>query len=107
MRRFLVSLALLSLLSTCFSFVLGQGRPRRVGQSSSTAAEPAITNPTQPPTRPPVLGGANYPNSRKPEAQQDQAPTGPEEVDAGDVIRVSTTLVTIPVSVMDRDGRYV
>ena len=37
----------------------------------------------------------------------DQAPTGPEEVDAGDIIRVNTTLVTIPVSVMDRDGRYV
>ena len=28
-------------------------------------------------------------------------------MDAGDVIRVNTTLVTIPVSVMDRDGRYV
>lgn len=54
-----------------------------------------------------MLGGANYPNNRKPETQQDQAPTGPEEVDAGDVIRVSTTLVTIPVSVMDREGRYV
>jgi VWFA-related protein len=32
---------------------------------------------------------------------------GPEEVEAGDVIRVDTTLVTLPVSVMDRDGRYV
>jgi VWFA-related protein len=53
------------------------------------------------------LTGANYPNNRKPEAQQDQAPTAPEEVDAGDVIKVSTTLVTIPVSVMDRDGRFV
>ena len=59
------------------------------------------------PTKPPVLGGANYPNNRQPERPQDQAPTGPEEVDAGDIIRVNTTLVTIPVSVMDRDGRYV
>ena len=32
---------------------------------------------------------------------------GPEEVEAGDVIKVNTTLVTLPVSVMDRDGRYV
>jgi len=32
---------------------------------------------------------------------------GPEEVDAGDVIRVNTTLVTLPVSVTDRDGRYI
>ncbi|MBC8030402.1 MAG: VWA domain-containing protein [Pyrinomonadaceae bacterium] len=33
--------------------------------------------------------------------------TGPEEVDAGDVIKVATTLVTLPVSVMDRDGKYI
>src|SRR4029453_8828445 len=59
------------------------------------------------PSQPPVLGGANYPNNRKPEPQQDQTPSGPEEVDAGDIIRISSTLVTIPVSVMDRDGRYV
>jgi VWFA-related protein len=54
-----------------------------------------------------VLGGANNPNNHQPEAQKDPTPTGPEEVDAGDVIRVNTTLVTLPVSVMDRDGRYV
>ena len=33
--------------------------------------------------------------------------SGPEEVEAGDVIKVDTTLVTLPVSVTDRDGRYV
>ena len=106
MRKYFIFLSLLFLLSTSISVGMGQGRPRRVGQSTSTA-EPATTTPTQAPTKPPVLGGANYPNNRKPEVQQDQTPTGPEEVDAGDVIRVSTSLVTIPVSVMDRDGRYV
>lgn len=106
MRKSFVVLSCLFLLSTSFSIGLGQGRPRRVGQSTSTA-EPTTTSPTQTPSKPPVLGGANYPNNRKPEAKPDQAPTGPEEVDAGDIIRVSTTLVTIPVSVMDRDGRYV
>ncbi|HEX2269388.1 MAG TPA: VWA domain-containing protein [Pyrinomonadaceae bacterium] len=60
-----------------------------------------------PPVKPPVLGGANYPNNRQPEPQPVETPAGPEEVDAGDVIRVNTTLVTLPVSVMDRDGRYV
>ena len=55
----------------------------------------------------PVLGGANHPNNRQPEQQQEQQPTGPEEVDAGDIIRVNTTLITVPVSAMDRDGRYV
>ncbi|HVS21020.1 MAG TPA: VWA domain-containing protein [Pyrinomonadaceae bacterium] len=34
-------------------------------------------------------------------------PPGPEEVDEGDVIRVDTTLVTVPVSVLDRQGRFV
>src|SRR4051794_28098394 len=106
MRKLFIFLSLLSLLTVSFVLGLGQGRPRRVGQSSSTV-EPTVTTPAQTPSKPPVLGGANYPNNRKQESQQDQAPTGPEEVDAGDVIRVSTTLVTIPVSVMDRDGRYV
>lgn len=104
MRKFFVFLSLLSLLSTTIVTGFGQGRPRRVGDSPSiqqtTPASPA-------PTRPPVLGGANYPNNRQPEPQIDSTPTGPEEVDAGDVIRVNTTLVTLPVSVMDRDGRYV
>src|SRR5207248_10501603 len=31
----------------------------------------------------------------------------PEEVGEGDVVRVSTTLVSIPVSVMDRQGRFI
>ena len=100
MKKLFIFLLLLSLLSTSISVVFGQGRPRRVGQQTDT---PQINTPAQPP----VLGGANYPNSRKPDSQQEQQPTGPEEVDAGDIIRVSTTLVTIPVSVMDRDGRYI
>jgi VWFA-related protein len=105
MKKFFVFLSLVSLLSTSISIGFGQGRPRRVG--NQTSAPETTTTTTQAPTKPPVLGGANYPNNRKPEAQQEQVPTGPEEVDAGDVIRVDTTLVTIPVSVMDRDGRYV
>src|SRR2546429_5064172 len=32
---------------------------------------------------------------------------GPEEVGEGDVVRVDTTLVTVPVSVLDRQGRFV
>ena len=87
----------------------GQGRPRRVGSqpSGQSTSAPETTTPAPAPSQPPVLGGANYPNNRKPEPQQDQTPSGPEEVAAGDVIKVNTTLVTIPVSVMDRDGRYV
>lgn len=91
-------------LFACSAVVLNaQTRPRRVGSGAPPAAPQTST-----PARPPVLGGAN----RAPGSQSDQpatptADTGPEEVDAGDVIRVNTTLVTIPVSVMDRDGRYI
>ena len=104
MKKFSVFLSLLSLVSMTTIVGFGQGRPRRVGNSQSTQQ---TTEPAPAPTRPPVLGGANYPNNRQPEAQQDSTPSGPEEVDAGDVIRINSTLVTIPVSVMDRDGRYI
>ena len=104
MKKFFVFLSLLSLVSITTVTGFGQGRPRRVGNSPSTQG----TTPSAPaPAKPPVLGGANYPNNRQPEPKTDPAPTGPEEVDAGDIIRVNTTLVTIPVSVMDRDGRYI
>src|SRR5215217_9216668 len=111
MKRFSVFLLLLSLLSTITSVGFGQGRPRRVGDQTSvrqtTSPSSPATEPVAPPTKAPVLGGANYPNNRQPAAQSQETPTGPEEVDAGDIIRVNTTLVTVPVSVMDRDGRYV
>lgn len=107
MKKFFVFLSLLALLSTSISVGFGQGRPRRVGQQTSiTQTDSQVTTPAQR-TKPPVLGGANYPNNRQPEPQPQQQPTPPEEVDAGDIIRVNTTLVTIPVSAMDRDGRYV
>jgi Ca-activated chloride channel homolog len=102
MKKLLTFLLLLSLLSTALTVGFGQ-RPRRVGQSTST---PETTTPPAP-SKPPVLGGANYPNNRQPAPPPAPTPAAPEEVDAGDIIRVNTTLVTIPVSVMDRDGRYV
>jgi VWFA-related protein len=79
------------------------GTQQTVPQTTQPATEPEARQPGQPP----VLRGANYPNNRKPDPQPDPGPTAPEEVDAGDIIRVDTTLVTIPVSVMDRDGRYI
>jgi Mg-chelatase subunit ChlD len=93
-----------------------QSRPRRVGPTPPPQQEPQTPS-TQPtpeadsneparPTRPPVLGGATRdPNEQKPEAQQKNA--GPEEVGEGDVVKVDTTLISIPVSVMDRDGKYI
>jgi len=106
MKKYAALLVLLSLSSALTNLTFGQ-RPRRVeGQSTVTKPAPTTTAPTST-GRPPVLGGSNNPNNRQQTTQTDQAPTGPEEVAEGDIIRVNTTLVTIPVSVMDRDGRYV
>src|SRR5690242_20100069 len=113
MRKFFVYASLLSLLVTTTSIGFGQGRPRRVGQSTTSAPQTQTQTrsqtetPAPAPSRPPVLGGANNPGNRPPEAQKDDGPAAPEEVDAGDVVKINSTLVTIPVSVMDRDGRYV
>jgi VWFA-related protein len=92
-----------------------QSRPRRVGQTQTQTpqqqepqSQPSSDNASQParPSRPPVLGGANRdPNEQKPAAPQKD--TGPEEVSEGDIVRVNTTLVSIPVSVSDRDGKYI
>ncbi len=100
MKKSFALLTLLSLFLVSTSSQFAQTRQRRVGDSAGTQTAPG------PAPRPPVLGGSNYPNNQKPTQQPESKPT-PEEVDAGDIIKVNTTLVTIPVSVMDRDGRYV
>jgi Mg-chelatase subunit ChlD len=97
-----------------------QTRPRRVGQGAATAT---VTNTTQGDARqaddtdvpsqqtatrrPPTLGGAvatNSPRTTGAHAPQSNEPT---EVDESEVISVNTTLVTLPVSVMDRAGKYI
>lgn len=58
---------------------------------------------------PPTLktGGAQPASSPENTAADAAKSTGPEEVDEGDVVRVDTTLVTVPVSVLDRQGRFI
>lgn len=99
-----VSPYLLFLLVALFAVsATAQTRPRRVSQEPSQPTQNS-TNPS----RPPVLGGANHTGETSAGADQANAePAGPEEVDAGDVIRVNTTLVTLPVSVTDREGRNI
>jgi Ca-activated chloride channel family protein len=101
MKRVTFYLSLVALLTLFTAAANAQTRQRRVGQNTPPAPSSSTSS------RPPVLGGT----SRTPATQSGTAPqaptTGPEEVDAGDVIRVNTTLVTLPVSVMDRDGKYI
>ena len=103
MKRIKPYLVLLSLFTLFATVLNAQTRQRRVGQNPAPAAPRASIA-----ARPPVLGGANRtPGSQPAGEPSSAAPNGPEEVGAGDVIRVDTTLVTLPVSVMDRDGRYI
>ncbi len=110
MRKICTCLGLLPLLIILSSSLHAQTRPRRVGPNSAPApsrqSAPNASSGQSAPARPPVLAGANNPNNRQP-TQTPTTQSGPEEVDSGDVVRVNTTLVTLPVSVMDRDGRYV
>jgi VWFA-related protein len=78
MKQTLATFALLYLLMIIAPGIQGQERERRVNQSPAPAssAKPALPQST------------------------------PEEVGEGDVVKVDTTLVTVPVSVTDRDGRY-
>jgi Ca-activated chloride channel homolog len=111
MRKIATVFLLLSLFILLTQPLLAQTRPRRVGQKASSAPPP--TQQPQPPSsasRPPVLSGRTTTNNNPQGAPQDSpVPTSnePEELEEGDVIRVDTTLVTIPVSVMDRDGKYI
>jgi Ca-activated chloride channel homolog len=94
-------LTLLSLLLGCV-VVQAQTRPRRVGNDSGTTQTAPVTN-----RQTPVLRGTRNSDTQTQTSPAASQPSGPEEVEAGDIIKVNTTLVTIPVSVMDRDGRYV
>jgi Ca-activated chloride channel homolog len=94
-------LLFLFLLAAATGALTAQTRARRVGQGSAPGAT------TGEPSRPPVLGGSKTTTSQPPSQHPGTGTTSSEEVGAGDVVRVSTTLVTLPVSVLDRDGRYV
>ena len=61
------------------------------------------------PLGPPTLANAetNPSSSSAGSSDASAASTGPEEVSEGDVVKVNTSLVTVPVSVLDRQGRFV
>ena len=111
MRKFAVGTLLLSLLITASLLARAQTRPRRVGSSAPSGATTETT--TAPPTqsRPVLKTGTTVSSSRPLPSKSPgaSAPAGyePEDIGEGDVVRVNTTLVSIPVSVMDRNGRFI
>src|SRR5881396_4180259 len=61
--------------------------------------------PEQTRTRPVLRSTGVYAGSQ----EQPQQPTnkGSNEIDEGSVVRVNTSLITVPAMVMDRNGRYI
>ncbi|MDT7603073.1 MAG: hypothetical protein QOF61_1070 [Acidobacteriota bacterium] len=118
MKRIVAVALSLSLYATVLlPAATAQTRPRRVGQTTGASASypPATTtndpSPQTPapqtPRRPPTLGGAvasNQPQTAGARAPQSNEPI---DVDESEVLSVNTTLVTLPVSVMDRAGKYI
>ena len=89
-------------------------RPRRVGDPSQTTTqsqEPPslIGSEPAPALAPPTLAnpGTNPVASPTSASSTVVSAAGPEEVGEGDVVRVNTSLVTVPVSVLDRQGRFI
>jgi Ca-activated chloride channel family protein len=60
---------------------------------------------SEPPRPRPVLRSVGA--SRTSQEQSQTAPQDSGEVDEGSIVRVSTSLITVPTTVMDRNGRYI
>lgn len=105
MKKIALSLACLGLLGVS---VLAQSSRSRVVTPTPSPVPPTIKGditPTPTEKRPPVLqGGKTLPQtSPTPPVTDSQEPVE----DDNEVIRVETNLVTMPVSVLDRDGRFI
>ena len=89
-------------------------RPRRANAVQNPVQNP-VTNSVAPTSvarqAPPKLSSAAniaVPLNLTPAAVPDAAPeSSVEEVSEGDVVRINTNFVTVPVSVLDRQGRFI
>jgi Ca-activated chloride channel homolog len=79
-----------------------QSKPQQPTPSPGGQSD-GVTQPARPPL-PPVLRGANHDLIEQKTLPKDATS---EEVGEGDVVKIETTLISIPVSVMDRDGKYI
>ena len=83
-------------------------RPRRVGASQQRdAVAVAVDDEPDRPARPPQWAGTAPSASPSASSGGAVADPGPEEVSEGDVVRVETSLVSVPVTVLDRQGRFI
>ncbi len=91
-----------TIMGTLVVGAFGQTNTSTRPRVAPTATPPQILNDPYrnvPPAGPPVLSsGRNSPSS---------VPTATPPEDDGEVIRIETNIVTMPVSVLDRDGRFI
>jgi VWFA-related protein len=80
-----------------------QSQDEETGPPTLTGSEPA--RPSGPPTL--AKAGSQPQTSNTTDVNDPAAEPTPEELSEGDVLRVDTTLVTVPVSVLDRQGRFI
>ncbi|MEP6901962.1 MAG: VWA domain-containing protein [Actinomycetota bacterium] len=89
-----------------------------ISMFAQSARRPRIVTPAPSPTPPTIKNDSTTPTERRPPVLQNgkinpqptaTPPTDNKEVveDDGEVIKVETNLVTMPVSVLDRDGRFI
>ncbi|HEX3185449.1 MAG TPA: VWA domain-containing protein [Pyrinomonadaceae bacterium] len=83
-------------------------RPRKVGDAvvDSVALNPPVEISTTNESAP-ELKGSLSPASPASNVTSSTSLDDPEEVSEGEVVRINTNLVTVPVSVLDRDGRFI
>ncbi|HEX8162628.1 MAG TPA: VWA domain-containing protein [Pyrinomonadaceae bacterium] len=113
MKRFAAPALALAFYAVSFAPAApAQTRARRVGAGApptatrqADGASPAEA--TTPQRRPPTLGGTVATNEPQPAGRRAPQPDGPVEVGDDEVLSVNTTLVTLPVSVTDRYGKYI
>ena len=80
-----------------------QSQDEEIGPPTLSGADPVR------PSGPPTLGraGSQPQTSNTTDSNVQAAEPTAEELSEGDVLRVDTTLVTVPVSVLDRQGRFI
>jgi VWFA-related protein len=100
----LARLSLTLVLFAAFALTLAaQTRPRRAGQNAPATKTnaPAADNNTAP------ASSQRTPRSSQPAPSRPARGEVSEEVGEDEVVRVNASLVTVPVSVLDRDGRFI
>lgn len=106
MKRFAFSFVVLGIVSAA-AFAQGDRSTRTRVATTPTPKPPTMQNDTARPQgerRPPVFA---TPNGGRPTAKTAPAADNTAITDSDEEIKVETNLVTMPVSVLDRDGRFV